>query len=415
MTAHLVEDVFRKEAPRITASVMRIVGDLGRAEEIVQETLLLALERWADGAPESPVGWVMAAAKNRALDQLRRDRRFDRTIAPRLAADPVAHTPADEPEVLPDDLLRLVFTCCHPEVPRDSQVALTLRLLGGLTTAEIGRAFLTSEPTIAQRIVRAKRTIAERQLPYEVPSQAELPRRLPAVLEVVYLVFNEGYAAHRGSELLRLDLCEQALRLGDLLVELLPDEPELRGLCALMEIQASRARTRVGKDGELVLLADQDRRQWDRARIARALGHLARAAAHGAPGVYRLQAQIASCHAVAPSSASTDWPAIAALYGTLAALAPSPVVELNRAAAVSLAEGPEAGLCILDALAASTALRAYHLLPAARADCLRRLGRWAEAAAEYRRAHDLAENARERDFLARRAAECELPRTPTSS
>lgn len=414
MTARLVEDVFRAEAPRITVAVMRIVGDLGRAEEIVQETLLQALERWSEGPPDSPVGWVMAAAKNRALDALRRDRSFDRRVAPRLAAEPDA-VAAEEPEVVPDDLLRLVFTCCHPELPREGQVALTLRLLGGLTTAEIGRAFLTSEATVAQRIVRAKRTIAERALPYEVPSAAELPQRLPAVLEVVYLIFNEGYTAHRGSELQRLDLCDQALRLGDLLVELMPDEPEVRGLCALMEIQASRAATRVGKDGELVLLADQDRRLWDRARIARALGHLLHGPSTVRPGVYRLQAQIASCHAVAPSSAATDWPAIAAIYGALAAIAPSPVVELNRAAAVSLADGPEAGLRILDALASTPALRSYHLLPAARADCLRRMGRWAEAAAEYRRAHDLAENDRERDFLARRAAECELPRMPTSS
>jgi len=311
-----------------------------------------------------------------------------------------------DPETIPDDRLRLIFTCCHPTLAADSRVALTLRLVGGLSTGEIARAFLVPEPTIAQRVVRAKRTISDRGLPYEVPQGAELPARLPAVLAGVYLIFNEGYSAHTGDALVRHDLCEEALRLGAMLAELMPGEAEVLGLMALMELQASRAATRTDADGNLVLLADQDRSRWDRARIARGLAALDRAGPLGRAGPYQLQAAVAACHARAVSWEATDWLQIVAHYRTLAEVAPSPVIELNRAVAIGLAEGPAAGLAALDAVDAS-ALRGYHLWPAARADFLRRLGRWAEAAVEYRRALELADNVREQQFLAARLAACE--------
>jgi predicted RNA polymerase sigma factor len=311
-----------------------------------------------------------------------------------------------DPETIPDDRLRLIFACCHPALPADSRVALTLRLVGGLTTVEIARAFLVPEPTIAQRLVRAKRTIRERGLVYEVPEGNELATRLPAVLAVVYLVFNEGYAAHTGDALLREDLCAEAIRLGSMLAELMPAEPEVLGLLALMELQASRAAARADDAGQLVLLADQDRARWDRGRIDRGLGWLEHAGPIERAGPYQLQAAIAACHARAPSWEATDWLRIVALYERLAAVAPSPVVELNRAAAIGMAEGPAAGLAALDRVDAAP-LRAYHLLPAARADFLRRLGRRAEGAVQYRAALELVDNARERAFLAARLAECE--------
>ncbi|MGH7390529.1 MAG: RNA polymerase sigma factor, partial [Candidatus Rokuibacteriota bacterium] len=345
-----------------------------------------------------------------ALDHLRRARRAG-ARAEALAYEVELGATDDgpgvtEPEAIPDDRLRLIFTCCHPALPADSRVALTLRLVGGLTTAEIARAFLVPEPTIAQRLVRAKRTIRDRGLPYEVPEGEELGARLPAVLAVLYLIFNEGYAAHTGDALVRQELCEEAIRLAGMLAELMPRAPEVLGLVALMELQASRAAARTDAEGNLVLLADQDRSCWDRRRIARGLAWLDRAGLLARPGPYQLQAAIAACHARADSWEATDWPRIVGFYGALAEVAPSPVVELNRAVAIGLAQGPAAGLAALDAIEASS-LRGYHLLPAARADFLRRLGRWAGAAAEYRRALGLAENARQQGFYAARLAACQ--------
>ena len=405
-----VAEMFRLEYARVVSSVLRIVRDIDAAEEVVQEAFAQALAHWpADGTPDRPGAWLLTTARRRALDRLRHARRAEaRTEA--LAYE-AALGAMDEgrdvtdPEAIPDDRLRLIFTCCHPGLPGDSRVALTLRLVGGLSTAEIARAFLVPEPTIAQRLVRAKRTIRDRALPYEVPEGEELSARLPAVLAVVYLIFNEGYAAHTGDALVRHDLCEEAIRLGGILAELVGHEPEVLGLLALMELQASRATTRTDADGNLVLLADQDRARWDQARIARGLALLDRAGPIERAGPYQLQAAIAACHARAASWEATEWPEIVALYRALAEIAPSPVVELNRAVAIGLAEGPEAGLAALDRVDAS-ALRGYHLLPAARADFLRRLGRWTAAAAEYRRALALADNAREQKFLAARVAAC---------
>jgi RNA polymerase sigma factor (sigma-70 family) len=405
-----VAAAFRLEYGRVVAAVLRIVRDVDAAEEIAQDAFARALDHWpAGGTPDRPGAWLLTTARRRALDHLRRARRAG------ARADALAYETAlgalDEgtdvtgPAAIPDDRLRLIFTCCHPGLPADSRVALTLRLVGGLSTHEIARAFLVPEPTIAQRLVRAKRMIRERALPYEVPEGAELSARLPAVLSVVYLVFNEGYAAHAGDALVRHDLCQEAVRLGSMLAELMRDEPEVRGLLALLELQASRATTRTDAGGNLVLLADQDRTRWDRAAIARGLAELERAGPLQHAGPYQLQAAIAACHARAESWETTDWPAIVAHYDALAAAAPSPVVELNRAVAVGLAHGPAAGLAALDG-ADTEALRRYHLLPAARADFLRRLGRWPEAAAEYRRALALADNARERAFLAARVAAC---------
>jgi RNA polymerase sigma-70 factor (ECF subfamily) len=406
-----VTEAFRLEYARIVASVLRIVRDVDAAEEIVQDAFARALDAWPlGGIPDRPGAWLLTTARRRALDHLRRARRAEAragALAYEAALDAGDEGPeVPDPETIPDDRLRLVFTCCHPGLPADSRVALTLRLVGGLSTPEIARAFLVPEPTIAQRLVRAKRTIRERALPYEVPAADELPARLPAVLAVVYLVFNEGYAAHSGDALVRHELCDEALRLGRMLAELMPDEPEVRGLVALMELQASRAAARVDAAGDLVLLADQDRERWDRARIAGGLGHLERAGSLDGAGPYQLQAAIAACHARAASWEATDWARIVELYDALLAVAPSPVVALNRAVAIGLARGAEAGLGALDAVD-HLALGDYHLLPSARADFLRRLGRWAEAAAEYRRALDLVDNRREKVFLAARLAACE--------
>ena len=410
-----VAEAFRLEYARVVASVLRITRDIDAAEEIVQEAFKQALDRWpANGMPGRPGAWLLTTARRRALDRLRHARR----VAAR--ADALAYEAelgardegpdVTDPETIPDDRLRLIFTCCHPTLATDSRVALTLRLVGGLSTGEIARAFLVPEPTIAQRLVRAKRTISDRGLPYEVPEGAELPARLPAVLAVVYLIFNEGYAAHTGDALVRHDLCEEALRLGAMLAELMPGEAEVLGLLALMELQASRAATRTDADGNLVLLAEQDRSRWDHVRIGHGLACLGRAAPMERAGPYQLQAAIAACHARATSWDRTDWPQIVRLYQALTEVAPSPVVELNRAVAIGLAEGPAAGLAALDAIEV-TALRGYHLFPAARADFLRRLGRRGEAAAEYRRALGLADNTREQRFLAARLAACETGET----
>ena len=406
-----ISEVFRVEYARVVASVLRIVRDIDTAEDVVQEAFAQALGHWpANGIPDRPGAWLLTTARRRALDRLRRTRRMD-ARADALAYEAGLGARDERPEVadpesIPDDRLRLIFTCCHPELPSDSRVALTLRLVGGLSTVEIARAFLLPEPTIAQRLVRAKRTIRDRELPYEVPEGAELAARLPAVLAVVYLIFNEGYSAHTGDSLVRDELCAEAIRLGGMLVELMPDEPEVLGLLSLMELQASRASARVDGDGNLVLLADQDRVRWDRQRIERGLTWLERAGFVERAGPYQLQAAIAACHARAASWGATDWPRIVSLYAALAAVSPSPVVELNRAAAIGMAEGPAAGLAALDRMDA-TALRTYHLFPAARADFLRRLGRSAEAAAEYRAALKLVDNARERAFLTARLGECE--------
>jgi RNA polymerase sigma factor (sigma-70 family) len=405
-----VAETFRLEYARVVACVLRIVRDIDTAEEVVQEAFAHALDRWpAHGTPDRPGAWLLTTARRRALDRLRRVRRAGaraEALAYEAALGAMDDGPETDPEAIPDDRLRLIFTCCHPALPPDSRVALTLRLVGGLSTPEIARAFLVPEPTIAQRLVRAKRTIRERGLPYEVPDGAELLVRLPAVLAVVYLIFNEGYAAHTGHALMRPNLCEEAIHLGHMLAELMPLEPEVLGLLALMELQASHAPTRTDADGNLVLLADQDRSRWDFARIAHGLVCLDRAGPMEQAGPYQLQAGIAACHARAVSWEATDWPQIVDLYRTLAEIAPSPVVELNRAVAIGLAHGPAAGLAALDAIEAS-ALRGYHLLPAARADFLRRLGRWTEAAAEYRRALALADNRREQTFLTARIAACE--------
>jgi RNA polymerase sigma factor (sigma-70 family) len=406
-----VAEAFRLEYARIVSSALRIARDIDAAEEIAQEAFEQALAHWqTSGVPDRPGAWLLTTARRRALDRLRRARRAQ-ARAPALeyeaALDALRERPdVTDPEAIPDDRLRLVFTCCHPGLPADSRVALTLRLVGGLSTAEIARAFLVPEPTIAQRLVRAKRTIRDRDLPYEIPQGPELIARLPAVLAVVYLIFNEGYAAHSGDALVRHELCDEALRLGHMLAELMPGEPEVLGLLALMELQASRAAARTDAAGDLVLLADQDRARWDRARIARGRDHLARAAALDRVGPYQLQAAIAAVHARSASWEATDWPEIVGHYGVLAEIAPSPVIELNRAVAIGLARGPEAGLAALAAID-TAALAAYHHLPAARADFLRRLARWRDAAAEYRRALALADNPREKSFLAARLAACE--------
>jgi RNA polymerase sigma factor (sigma-70 family) len=406
-----VADAFRREYARVVASVLRMVRDIDLAEEIVQEAFEQALDRWpVTGTPDRPGGWLLTTARRRAIDRLRRTRRAGakaEALAYEATLGADDGTPdVSDPETITDDRLRLIFTCCHPGLPADSRVALTLRLVGGLSTVEIAHAFLVPEPTIAQRLVRAKRTIRDRALPYEVPEGAELSERLPAVLAVVYLVFNEGYAAHSGDALVRHDLCAEAVRLGHMLAELMPGEPEVLGLLALMELQTSRIATRADADGNLVLLADQDRSRWDRERIASGLDLLGRAGPIARAGPYQLQAAIAACHARAASWEATDWEAIVTHYRALAEIAPSPVVELNRAVAIGLARGPAAGLAALDSIDAA-ALRGYHLLPAARADFLRRLGRAAEAAAEYRRALELTNNAREQSFYASRVAACE--------
>ncbi len=407
-----VEAVWRIESGRLIAALARTVGDVGLAEEFAQDALVAALERRPEsGVPNNPGAWLMAAAKRRAIDHWRRRERLDRKLEQlgRGAAGEETSAPdfdavLEESEI-GDDLLRLMFTACHPVLPAQSRVALTLRTLGGLRTDEIARAFLVPEATVAQRIVRAKRALAQAHVPFEVPRGGELASRLASVLEVVYLIFNEGYAATAGEDWVRPALCEDALRLGRVLAELMPEEPEVHGLVALMEIQASRLRARVGPGGEPVLLLDQDRGRWDQLLIRRGLAALERAERlPGPPGPYTLQAAIAACHARARTVEETDWPRIAALYAALARVAPSPVVELNRAVAVGMAYGPRAGLEVTDALTSEPALRAYHLLPSVRGYFLAGLGRDREAAVEYERAAALTRNRRERALLLERAA-----------
>ncbi len=411
-----IEAVYRIESARLIAGLARLVRDVGRAEELAQDALVVALERWPEaGIPDNPGAWLMATAKRRGLDELRRSKLVARKhdeLAHAIEADRELDAPdldAAIDDQVGDDLLRLVFTSCHPLLSTEARVALTLRLLGGLTTEEIARAFLVPEPTIAQRIVRAKRTLADARVPFEVPRDAELGARLASVLEVVYLVFNEGYSATAGDDWMRPALCEDALRLGRILAGLAPTEPEVHGLVALMEIQASRSRARIGPKGEPVLLLDQNRARWDHLLIGRGLAALARAEAlGGALGPYALQAAIAACHARARVPEVTDWTRITALYAELARIVPSPIVELDRAVALSMTEGPAAALAIVDALADEPSLDRYHLLPSVRGDLLARLGRNVEARAELERAASLTRNARERQLLLERAAACAL-------
>jgi RNA polymerase sigma-70 factor (ECF subfamily) len=408
-----MEAVWRMESAKIIAKLARMLRNVGLAEELAQDALVSALEQWPrTGLPDNPGAWLMAAAKNRALDELRRRKLAERKSAAIAHEAPLAGQAGPEPEEsadddIGDDLLRLTFIACHPVLAAEARTALTLRLLAGLTTSEIARAFLVAEPTIAQRIVRAKRTLAEAHIPFEVPRAEERAERLSSVLEVIYLIFNEGYAATAGDDWMRPALCEEALRLGRILAELAPGEPEVHGLAALMEIQASRIGARTDAAGEPILLLEQNRGRWDQLLIRRGLAALRRCEAlGGALGPYALQAAIAACHARAPTAAHTDWNRIVALYDALAQLTPSPVVELNRAVAVSMAFGPAAGLELVDALAADSRLSGYHLLPSVRGDLLEKLGRFAEARAEFGRAAALAKNGRERALLLGRAAAC---------
>ncbi len=413
-THRTIEAVWRIESARIIAALTRMVGDVGVAEDLAQDALVTALEKWPQaGLPDRPGAWLMAAAKRRAIDHLRRGQRLERKHeelgreleVDQEMADPDLDAAIDDP--IGDDLLRLMFICCHPVLSTEARVALTLRMLGGLTAEEIARAFLIPVATLQQRIVRAKRTLREARVPFEVPRGEALAERLASVLEVVYLIFNEGYSATRGDDWVRPALCEDALRLGRILAELAPEEPEVHGLVALMEIQASRLRARIGPSGEPILLMDQDRSRWDRLLIRRGLEALNRAMAlGGALGPYTLQAAIAACHATARTPEETDWARIAALYDALAQLAPSPIVELNRAVALSRAFGPEAGLEAVDALTEAGALKSYHFLPAVRGDLLFQLGRFDEARAEFERAADLTKNERERALMLERAAAC---------
>lgn len=409
-----IDAVWRIESAKLIAGLTRVVRDVGLAEDLAQDALVAALERWPEsGVPDNPGAWLMATAKHRAIDRMRRDRMVDRKhdmVGVELEAQLERAVPDLDAAIddhVGDDLLRLVFIACHPVLSTEARVALTLRLLGGLTTDEIARAFLVPEPTIAQRIVRAKRTLADAHVPFEVPRGAEFHARLSSVLQVIYLVFNEGYSATTGDDWLRPALCEDALRLGRILAGLVPDEPEVHGLVALMEIQASRARARVGPSGDPILLLDQNRARWDQLLIHRGLAALARAEAlGGASGPYALQAAIAACHARARTADQTDWGRIASLYGALAERTPSPIVELNRAVAVGMAEGPAAGLALVDALSGDPSLKSYHLLPSVRGDLLAKLGRMGQARAEFERAAALTRNARERTLLLERAARC---------
>ncbi len=421
-THRAIDAVWRIEAPRLIAGLARLVRDVGVAEDLAQDALVAALERWPEtGIPDNPAAWLMAAAKHRAIDRLRRDKRLlgkqaelvHDLEARRGSAEDALDAALDDP--VGDDLLRLMLTACHPIVSPEARVALTLKLLGGLSTPEIARAFLVPEPTVAQRIVRAKRTLAEAGVPFEVPRGEELAARVASVLEVIYLIFNEGYAATAGEDWMRPDLCEDALRLGRVLAELLPAEPEVHGLVALLEIQASRAGARLGPSGEPVLLLDQDRSRWDPLLIRRGLAALERAEAlGGADEPYALQAAIAACHARARLAEQTDWGRIASLYAALAERMPSPVVELNRAVAVGMAFGPAAGLERVDAIASEPSLRGYHLLPSVRGDLLMKLGRREEARAEFERAAALTRNERERALLLERAAASLSPSGPAA-
>jgi len=413
-THRVIDAVWRIESARLIAGLARIVRDVGLAEELAQDALVVALERWPEsGIPDNPGAWLMATAKHRAIDLFRRNKLLERKheelgrelkVQQDLA---VANFNVPEDHEISDDLLRLVFVSCHPVLSTEARVALTLRLLGGLTTQEIARAFLVPEPTVAQRIVRAKRALTEARVPFEVPRGPDLAARLSSVLEVIYLIFNEGYSATAGEDWMRPALCEDALRLGRILAELAPEEPEVHGLVALMEIQASRLPARSGPHGEPILLLDQDRSRWDQLLIRRGLAALERAEKlGGAPGPYTLQTAIAACHARANTASETDWHRIVALYDALAQLTPSPVVELNRAVAVAMAFGPAAGLELIDKLTSEPSLKAYHLLPSVRGDFLFKLGRFTEAQAEFERAATLTQNARERELLLNRAAAC---------
>jgi RNA polymerase sigma factor (sigma-70 family) len=428
-----IDAVWRIESAKLIAGLTRIVRDVGLAEDLAQEALLIALEEWPrTGVPDNPAAWLMQTAKHRAIDQLRRHSMLDRkheelgrAVAVRemevpdlegaldASLDAGAGTRIPTQPDTDDDLLRLIFMTCHPVLSTEGRVALTLRLLGGLATDEIARAFLVPEPTIAQRIVRAKRTLSEKQVPFETPRAAELTSRLASVLEVIYLIFNEGYAATAGDDWMRPALCDDALRLGRILAELMPKEPEVHGLVALMEIQASRTRARVGPEGELVLLMNQNRAHWDQLLIGRGLASLKRAEKLGSRGVYTVQAAIAACHARARTAEQTDWPRIVELYGELGRLSPSPIVELNRAVAISMASGPLPALEMVDRLTSEPALKDYHLLPSVRGDFLSKLGRLAEAAKEFERAASLTRNVRERDLLLARAASCARGEMPS--
>jgi len=412
-THRAIDAVWRIESARIIAGLTRIVRDVGLAEELAQDALVAALEQWPEsGIPDNPGAWLMATAKHRAIDNFRRNKRLERKheeLGRELQAQEMAvpDFSAALDDDIGDDLLRLIFISCHPVLSTEARVALTLRLLGGLTTEEIARAFLAPEPTVAQRIVRAKRTLAEERVPFEVPRGSELAARLASVLEVLYLIFNEGYSATAGDDWMRPALCEDALRLGRILAELAPQEPEVHGLVALMEIQASRARARAGPAGEPILLLDQNRALWDQLLIHRGLAALDRAEKLGGlRGPYTLQAAIAACHARALVAEETDWERIVALYDALGQLTPSPIVELNRAVAVAMASGPAAGLELVDALTAEPSLRGYHLLPSVRGELLRKLGRFDEARSEFERAASLTRNSRERELLHERARAC---------
>jgi RNA polymerase sigma factor (sigma-70 family) len=413
-TNSAIDAVWRIESARIIAGLTRIVRDVGLAEELAQDALVAALEQWPQsGIPDNPGAWLMAAAKNRAIDFWRRNKRLElkhAELGRELQAQQEMAVPNFEAALdddIGDDMLRLVFISCHPVLPTEARVALTLRLLGGLSTDEIARAFLAPEPTVAQRIVRAKRTLAQEHVPFEVPRGTELASRLSSVLEVIYLIFNEGYSATAGDDWMRPALCEDALRLGRILAELAPKEPEVHALVALMEIQASRSVARTGPSGEPILLLDQNRGMWDQLLIRRGLAALERAEKlGGARGPYALQAAMAACHARARTPQETDWLRIVALYEELGQLMPSPVVELNRAVAVAMASGPAAGLEIVDSLVSEPSLKTYHLLPSVRGDFLFKLGRFAEAQAEFERAASLTRNTRERDLLLDRAKAC---------
>jgi RNA polymerase sigma factor (sigma-70 family) len=415
-THHAIDAVWRIESARIIAGLTRIVRDVGLAEELAQDALLAALEQWPEsGIPDNQGAWLMATAKHRAIDMFRRNKRLERKheeIGRELQSQQEMAVPDFETALdddIGDDLLRLVFISCHPVLSTEARVALTLRLLGGLTTEEIARAFLVPEPTVAQRIVRAKRTLAEERIPFEVPRGEDLAARLSSVLEVIYLVFNEGYSATAGEDWMRPALCEEALRLGRILAELAVQEPEVHSLVSLMEIQASRAKARVGPSGEPILLLEQNRGQWDQLLIRRGLAALERAESLGGMrGPYALQAAIAACHARAKTAEETDWARIMALYEALGELTQSPIVELNRAVAVAMAFGPAAGLEVVDKLTAEPSLRSYHLLPSVRGELLRKLGRFEEARAEIERAASLTQNARERELLLNRARDCAM-------